>query len=219
MKAMLLAAGKGERMRPLTLSTPKPLLEVGGKPLIAWHIERLAAIGVRDLVINVSWLGDKIKEYCGDGAHWNLRIRYSEELAPLETAGGIIQALEHLGSSPFLVVNADVWTDYPVQRLLDVELPAACAHLVLVDNPAHNALGDFSLQEGYVTLRHNQAFTFSGIGLYHPSFFAGYDRGELPLRPLLDDAIQHQRLYGEHYAGVWTDVGTPERLKALNASS
>lgn len=216
MKAMLLAAGKGERMRPLTLQRPKPLLEVHGKPLIIWHIERLLAIGVREFVINVSWLGEQIMNHCGDGSQWSSTITYSEEQAPLETAGGIIRALEHLGTTPFLVINADIWTDYPLQSLRNKTLPPAGAHLVLVDNPPHNRDGDFSLRGDMVILKHDRAFTFSGIGLYHPAFFASFPEGKRPLRPLLESAIREHRLFGEHYAGIWTDVGTPERLAALN---
>jgi MurNAc alpha-1-phosphate uridylyltransferase len=213
---MLLAAGLGERMRPLTRSTPKPLLEVGGRALIDWHLHALAAAGVRDVVINVSWLADKITAHCGDGSAYGLVIAYSREEAPLETAGGIIGALPQLGERPFLVLNSDIWTDYPLATLVGRELPEAGAHLVLVDNPPHHPGGDFSLLEEHVVEAHDATFTFAGLGLYHPRFFEGYARGKRPLLPLLERAIAEGRLRGEHYAGRWTDVGTPERLAQLD---
>ncbi len=219
-KVMLLAAGKGERMRPLTLTTPKPLLQVGGKPLLQWHIETLITLGVRDFVINSSWLGEQIRTWCGNGATWGVSIQHSVEEEPLETAGGIIQALPLLGGDPFLVVNADIWTAYPFASLLSQMPPVDGAHLVLVDNPAHNSQGDFLLREGMVTektsVEHEMALTYSGIGLYDPGFFAGCTPGKRPLLPLLERAIREQRLAGEHYRGAWTDVGTPERLAALD---
>lgn len=217
MRAMLLAAGRGERMRPLTLERPKPLLEVAGKALIDWHIERLVAAGITDLVINVSWLGDQIIAHCGGGAHYGASIRYSREDEPLETAGGIVRALPHLGSGPFLVINADIWTDYPVGDLAGRAVPRAGARLVLVDNPGHNEGGDFSLRAGAVIERDGPTLTFAGIGLYDPAFFAGTAGGKQPLLPLFRQAIRHARLSGEHYPGAWTDVGTPERLAALDA--
>lgn len=215
---MLLAAGKGERMRPLTLRTPKPLLAVKGKALIDWHIEHLAEAGISELVINVSWLGEQITEHCGDGARWGLSIAYSREDEPLEAAGGIVQALPLLGSQPFLLVNGDIYTDYPFTALRDAaaELTSGAARLVLVDNPAHNASGDFSLTEGRVAEKAGETLTYAGIGAYHPAFFASQSHGKAPLLPLLREAIVDGRLYGEHYGGTWTDVGTPERLQALN---
>ena len=215
MMAMLLAAGVGERMRPLTRSTPKPLLEVGGRALIDWHLHALAAAGVREVVINVSWLAEQIIEHCGEGGDYGLEIGYSREEEPLETAGGIVNALPLLGDKPFAVLNADVWTDYPCSNLLRRTLPEAGAHLVLVDNPAHHPGGDFSLVDGRIVERHGDTFTFSGMGLYHPRFFDGIERGKRPLLPLLERAIAEQRLSGEHYAGRWVDVGTPERLAQL----
>jgi MurNAc alpha-1-phosphate uridylyltransferase len=218
MKVMLLAAGKGERMRPLTLSRPKPLLEVAGRPLIEHHICALQAAGCREFVINVSWLGQQIIDYCADGQRWGVSIQYSREEEPLETAGGIIQALPLLGADPFLLVNADIRTDYPFARLASRSLGSNCAHLVLVENPPHNLRGDFSLHDGRLSAAAGETLTYSGIGLYHPGFFRGYEPGKRPLLPLLKRAIAEQRLFGESYHGLWTDVGTPERLARLNAS-
>jgi MurNAc alpha-1-phosphate uridylyltransferase len=212
---MLLAAGFGERMRPLTLSTPKPLLEVGGRALIDWHLHALSAAGVREVVINVSWLAEQILEHCGDGGAYGLEIAYSREEEPLETAGGIINARPLLGEEPFAVINADIWTDFPLPDLFKRTLPEAGAHLVLVDNPAHHPGGDFSLMDERIVERHGDTFTFSGMALYHPRFFDGFGRGKRPLRPLLERAIAEERLHGEHYLGRWTDVGTPERLAQL----
>ncbi|WP_439107651.1 N-acetylmuramate alpha-1-phosphate uridylyltransferase MurU [Congregibacter sp.] len=213
--AMLLAAGKGERMRPLTLEKPKPLLPVAGKPLIEYHIEALVRAGIRDIVINVSWLGEQIEADCGDGTRWGCTIQYSREEEPLETAGGIIQALPLLGDEPFLLVNADIWTDFAFDDLLSVVLPSAAAHLVFVDNPVHNRAGDFSLDRGQVQLDSEDTLTYAGIGLYDSRFFDGYGRGKRPLLPLLMQAIEEKRLFAQHFTGRWTDVGTPERLQAL----
>ena len=220
MKAMILAAGKGERMRPLTEHTPKPLLEVGGRPLIEHHIHRLAAAGFRELVINVSHLGEQIVDFCGDGSRWGVGIELSPEDEPLETAGGIINALPLLGDGPFLVVNGDVWTDYPFEKLAQKALAGpAGAHLVLVDNPVQHPLGDFRLEEGNVAelTGDETGLTYSGIGVYAPEFFDGIPPGKSPLRPLLGRAIKGEVLTGEHYSGEWTDVGTPERLAQLDA--
>lgn len=227
---MILAAGLGTRMRPLTDHTPKPLLRVGGKPLLAYHIERLVAAGIRELVINVSHLGEQVADYCGDGSAWGARIALSREPEPLETAGGIVRALPLLkgesgilkggsGGGPFLVVNGDVWTDYPFAELTSRPVAADGAHLVLVDNPAQHPAGDFLLRgSGQLAVRPAEAtgLTFSGIALYHPGFFAGVEPGKVPLRPLLDRAIAAGRLWGEHYRGRWEDVGTPERLERLD---
>ncbi|MFT7286452.1 MAG: MurNAc alpha-1-phosphate uridylyltransferase [Halieaceae bacterium] len=212
---MLLAAGKGERMRPLTLDTPKPLLSVAGRPLIEHHIRRLAAAGLREIVINVSWLGQRIIAFCGDGSRWGVDLQFSQEDQPLETAGGIVQALELLGDRPFLVVNADTWTDYPFAELAGRSLGAREARLVLVDNPEHNLPGDFSLRPPRVLARLDETLTFAGIGLYDPSFFSACRPGPQPLLPLLEVAIAEDRLLGERYGGQWTDVGTPERLAEL----
>jgi MurNAc alpha-1-phosphate uridylyltransferase len=221
MKVMLLAAGVGERMRPLTNHTPKPLLNVGGMPLIEHHIRRLAAIGLHELVINVCHLGQQITDYCGDGGRWGVSISYSLESTPLETAGGIIEALKLLGDSPFMVVNGDVWTDYPFERLLNRELNTDKdeAHLVFVDNPAQHPLGDYIIDaNGTVSLKEPKAmgYTYAGVGLYSPHFFSGQSHGKLALRPLLDRAIQAGTVSGEYYAGEWVDVGTPERLQILD---
>lgn len=212
---MLLAAGKGERMRPLTLTTPKPLLAVAGKPLIEYHIESLVKAGIDDIVINVSWLGQQIVEHCGDGGRWGCAIHYSREDEPLETAGGIIQALPQLGDKPFLLVNADIWTDCDFRVLLQQTLPPGAAHLQLFDNPEHNPAGDFGLCEGRVTAAGNNSLTYAGIGLYDPRFFDGYAPGKRPLLPLLQQAIAEERLFAQHYRGRWTDVGTPARLEQL----
>jgi len=211
---MMLAAGRGERMRPLTDQTPKPLLTVRGKPLIAYHLEKLSRLGIRDVVINLAWLGDRIRTALGDGAQWNLNIHYSNEGSEaLETGGGIFRALPQLGSDPFLVVNADVFTDLDFAALR-IE-PTALAHLVLVANPPQHPSGDFSLANGLIQQSGIQRWTYSGIGLYRPELFDGCSDGKFPLLPLFRRAIAQQRLYGQVYTGSWSDVGTPERLAAL----
>ena len=219
---MILAAGIGERMRPLTDHTPKPLLPVAGVPLIGHHIDRLARAGFRELVINVSHLAQQLVDYCGDGSRWGLRIQYSPEDAPLETAGGIHRALPLLGAAPFLVVNGDIWIDFPFARLLDHRLADAVgAHLVMVANPPHHPLGDFQLDAaGRLRLRQGRerGVTYAGVGVYAPGFFAGMRPGKLALRPLLDEAIPAGRVSGEYHSGQWQDVGTPERLAALDAA-
>jgi MurNAc alpha-1-phosphate uridylyltransferase len=212
---MLLAAGRGERMRPLTLERPKPLLCVGGRPLLDWHLEGLADLGLDEVVINVSWLGEQIVEHAGD-ERFGLKIRYSREDEPLETAGGIVQALPLLGETPFLVVNADIWTNYDRARLAGRTVPPGAARLVLVDNPDHHPDGDFSLDGERVRRRAGSTLTFAGLGLYHPQFFAGCAPGRRPLLPLFERAIDAGRLFGEHHRGRWTDVGTPERLARLD---
>ena len=226
MRAMILAAGEGRRMRPLTDGTPKPLLQVGGVPLLERHLLGLRDAGVNDVVVNASYLGDQIAAFCGDGDRWGLRIEVSREAPPLETAGGIIEALPLLGEAPFLVVNGDVYCDYPLKRLIDRPIESGQGHLVLVDNPAHHPEGDFRLVDGTVQQPEDtvtadagprNTLTFSGIALYAADFFAGYERGKRALKPLLDEAILQGRLSGELFAGVWSDVGTPERLAALNA--
>jgi MurNAc alpha-1-phosphate uridylyltransferase len=218
MRAMILAAGRGERMRPLTDRTPKPLLAVGGKPLIVWHIERLVRAGVRDIVINHAWLGEQIEAALGDGQAFGASIVYSREHSALETAGGIAQALPLLGDDAFLVVNADVFTDFDFATLADLALGAALAHLVLIDNPAHHPRGDFALVEGKVTDDSANRLTFSGIGVYRPALFAGIPPGgRAQLAPLLREAMRGGRVTGRHYRGRWTDVGTAERLAELDA--
>ncbi len=219
MKAMILAAGLGSRMRPLTDHTPKPLLKAGGKPLIAHHIEALVAAGFIELVINVSHLGQQIIDYCGDGRHWGAQIVFSEEPEPLETAGGIQRALPMLGAAPFAIVNGDVWTDFPLASLAALSVPAGEAHLVLVESPPQHPDGDFLLDStGRVAARPPgvRGFTYSGLGVYSPAFFATVAPGKLPLRTLLDKAILEGRLGGEYFEGEWEDIGTPERLDALD---
>ncbi len=218
MKAMILAAGLGTRMRPLTDHTPKPLLLAGGKPLIVWHIEKLAQAGYRDIIINLAWLGWQIPEALGDGSRWGVHLHYSDEQqeGALETAGGIVKALPLLGEAPFLVINGDVWCDYPC---LPKHLQAGdWAHLVLVDNPTHHPNGDFTLQQGRVERDGGQTgrLTFSGIGYYHPELFASLEYGKRPLLPVLLAAMQAGKISGEHHTGAWLDIGTPERLQALD---
>ncbi|HRE18409.1 MAG TPA: nucleotidyltransferase family protein [Rhodocyclaceae bacterium] len=217
MKAMILAAGRGERMRPLTDHTPKPLLPAGGKPLIVWHLERLAAAGFREVVINHAHLGAQIERALGDGSQWGLTIRYSPEPpGALETAGGIAQALPLLGDTPFLVVNGDIFCDWDVRRAL--ALQDKLAHLVMVANPAHHAGGDFRLAHGKVqSATGNDTLTYAGIAVFSPVFFKNVPPGQvLKLRPLLDAAIAAGTLTGEQHLGRWVDVGTPERLAALD---
>lgn len=210
---MILAAGRGERMRPLTDHTPKPLLTVGGRPLIVWHLERLAALGVRNVVINHAHLGTQIEQALGDGSAWGVAIRYSPEEQALETGGGIFRALPLLGDRPFLVLNGDIWCDADpgVLRLATADL----ATLLMVDNPAHHPNGDFHLRDGRLAAAGGPRLTFSGIGLYAPALFDGCAPGAFPLAPLLRAAMADGRVGGIQHAGQWTDVGTPERLAAL----
>ncbi len=228
MKALIFAAGLGERMRPLTDTTPKPLLRAGGKPLIAWHLERLAAAGVREVVVNTSWLAAQFPATLGDGAAFGLRIAYSDEgPVPLETGGGMLRALAHLGEAPFLAVNGDIWTDFDFARLPPE--PAGDVHLVMVDNPAHHPAGDFVLQpDGRLREAGGPRLTFSGIGVYRPQLLQGWRAavGEAPgvdadpprfrLAPLLRAAMRRDAASGEHHRGAWTDVGTPARLRELD---
>ena len=259
MKAMILAAGEGRRMRPLTDVTPKPLLMVAGKPLIEHHIARLGAAGFTEIVVNVSYLGQQLVDFLGDGSQWQVAISISSEQTPLETAGGIIQALPHLGDAPFLLVNGDVFTDYPFAQLRETAPAKRGAHIVLVPNPAHRPEGDFLLSDRRVkdlpvaadssdatedvaqkqtsvpeanlsVQRHRVSVlaqsstssvnggsaTYSGIGFYDPGLFTDCAPGRHSLKPLLDEAIARASLSGELYEGVWEDVGTPERLMALN---
>ena len=259
MKAMILAAGEGRRMRPLTDVTPKPLLEVAGKPLIEHHIARLAAAGFTEIVVNVSHLGQQLVDFLGDGSQWQVAISISAEQTPLETAGGIIQALPHLGDAPFLLISGDVFTDYPFAQLRETAPAERGAHIVLVPNPAHHPEGDFLLSDCRVkdlavavdrsdairdvasrqtssseanpsadkhrvselAQRSNSSLnsgsaTYSGIGVYDPAMFHDCVPGKQPLKPLLDSVIANGALTGELYQGVWEDVGTPERLTALN---
>ena len=227
-KAMILAAGVGERMRPLTERTPKPLLAAGGKPLIVWQIERLRAAGFVDLVINHAHLGQQIEDYLGDGAHLGVHIAWSREAEPLETAGGIATALEHLGAGPFLVTNGDVYAEFDYARLRPVltrmaeesEQSPPLAHLVLVDNPPHHPQGDFVLAGGLVSEPPTHAagrHTFSGIACYRAELFAGIPPwSRAKLAPLLRSAMAQGRVTGEHFRGRWEDVGTPQRLASLD---
>jgi MurNAc alpha-1-phosphate uridylyltransferase len=213
MKAMILAAGRGERMRPLTDKLPKPLLPVSGKPLIVRHIERLAEAGFYHLVINHAHLGEMIEAELGDGAAWGVEIVYSPESVALETGGGIYRALPWLGGEPFLVVNGDVWCDLDFSQLSLKQ--GDLAHLVLVPNPDHHREGDFQLTQGRVNQGGESRLTFSGIGIYHPRMFAFCRPGAFPLAPLLREAMDRGLVSGECFRGLWMDIGTPQRLAEL----
>jgi len=240
MKALIFAAGLGERMRPLTDFIPKPLLQAGGKPLIAWHLEKLAALGITEIVINTSWLAGQFPAQLGDGQHWGVRLMYSYEGdTPLETGGGMLNALPLLGDAPFIAVNGDIWTDFDLVRL--PHEPDGLAHLVMVDNPEHHPAGDFYLHPtGQLKpLSHlwergwgegeTQTLTFSGIGVYRPELLndwqtiIGSSPGRestphrFPIAPLLRAAMSRNKVTGEHHRGHWTDIGTPERLAQLAA--
>ena len=222
MRTMILAAGRGERMRPLTDTCPKPLLPAGGLPLIGWHLRRLAGAGLRDVVINHAWLGEQIERTLGDGSDWGLSIRYSPEAQALETAGGIAQALPLLGDEPFLVINGDIWCDWnPARaRTIAARLEALdwLAWCVLVDNPDHHPRGDFLLDGGRLADGEAPRLTFSGIGVYRPALFRSVARGtRAPLAPLLRESAARRRAGAERHDGRWTDVGTPQRLAALDA--
>lgn len=220
MKAMILAAGLGNRMRPLTLYTPKPLLEVGGKPLIVWHIEKLKKIGVTEIVINSAWLADKLISSLGDGSQFGVDIRWTREEEGLETAGGIINALPLLGTDPFILVNGDVWTTMGFEALRDIQLNDDLAHLVLVDNPVQHPEGDFTLLDGRAFAFdqdvRGENLTFSGVSVINPKLFDGLEPGKRPLAPLLKQAMQNQKVSAEKLKGAWVDVGTPERLMELD---
>lgn len=233
MRAMILAAGRGERMRPLTDSTPKPLLPAGGKPLILWHIERLVSAGIRDIIINHAWLGGQIEQFLQDGARFGAHISYSPESEPLETAGGIAHALHLLGQEPFLVINGDIWCDWDpthapaiAQQLIQQK---KLAWLLLANNPEHHPGGDFSLA-GNATVSDSgnsgaeasafppELFTFTGIGIYQPELFHGLSPDSpAKLAPLLRQAMANYLVLGQHYNGNWTDVGTPQRLAQLDS--
>ena len=228
MKALIFAAGLGERMRPLTDTTPKPLLAVGGKRLVEWHLEKLAAIGIKDVVINTSWLADQFQPALGSGERWDLHIRYSYEgPTPLETGGGMWNALPLLGETPFLLVNGDVWTDFDFARL--PREPRGLAHLVMVDRPPQATHGDFALDnEGLVRADGEHRLTYSGIGVYRPQLFDGWreivrepalidGKPKFPLAPVLRAHMAAGSISGEHHRGRWTDVGTPQRLAQLDA--
>jgi MurNAc alpha-1-phosphate uridylyltransferase len=217
MRAMILAAGRGERLRPLTDDTPKPLMLLGQKTLIEYHLESLAAAGFREVVINQGHLGDQLPAALGDGSRWGLNIHWSDEQpAALETGGGIFKALPLLGTAPFLVVNGDVWTDYPFARLRAVKCD--WAHLVMVPNPQHNPGGDFALHGGRLSEQGASRHTFSGIGVYHPRLFEGCSPGKFSVVPLLRTAMREHLVTGELFKGRWDDIGTAERLEALRRS-
>jgi N-acetyl-alpha-D-muramate 1-phosphate uridylyltransferase len=214
MKAMILAAGRGQRMMPLTENTPKPLLKIANKSLIVWHIERLALAGFKEIVINHAYLGSQIEEALGDGSEWGVSIQYSPEGVALETAGGIANALPLLGDSPFLVVNGDVFSQ--IDFSLKLKAPYL-AHLVMVDNPPQHAQGDFALDAGVLMLDGPAKLTYSGVGVYSPLLFKDIRKGDsAKLAPLLISAMAESLISGEHYQGVWHDIGTPERLKLLD---
>jgi MurNAc alpha-1-phosphate uridylyltransferase len=215
MKAIILSAGRGERMRPLTEHLPKPLLLVNKKPLLQYHIEALSAAGIKELVVNHALMGKMIEDYFGDGDNFNVSIKYSAEgNAPLETGGGILHALPLLGEEPFIVVNGDIWTDYDFSSL--PEKPEGQAHLVLVSNPSHHPDGDFCLEGDYVRENGEDKYTYSGIGVYRPSLFADIEMTSFPLAPLLRGAMRAELVSGELYGGDWLDIGTPERLEMAN---
>lgn len=220
MKAMILAAGLGNRMRPLTLYKPKPLLEVGGKPLIVWHIEKLKSIGVSEIIINSAWLADKLIGALGDGSQFGVNIRWTREDEGLETAGGIINALPLLGEEPFILVNGDVWTQFDFAQLLELDLQEDLAHLVLVPNPLQHPQGDFTLLDGraytFEQEKEGENLTYSGIAVIHPRLFQGLEWGKRPLAPLLKDAMHNHRISAAKMAEMWVDVGTPERLMQLD---
>jgi MurNAc alpha-1-phosphate uridylyltransferase len=217
MKAMLLAAGKGTRMLPLTATTPKPLLKAGGLTLIEHQVRKLAAAGFNEFVINHAWFGAQIEQALSNGSALGVDIVWSPEGEPLETAGGIVRALPLLGAEPFALVNADIWTDYPFERLHSALAADDLAHLVLVPNPEHHPQGDFSLANGRLQITQaTQRHTYSGIAVFHPQLFAGMRDGKAPLLPLLQKAIGLGRASGEFFQGDWIDVGTPARLEALD---
>ncbi|MGA9335749.1 MAG: nucleotidyltransferase family protein [Rudaea sp.] len=215
-RALIFAAGRGERMRPLTDVTPKPLLEVRGKRLIEWHLQALARAGVREVVINTSHLADQFPEVLGDGSRWGLRIDYSYEgTTPLETGGGMLRALPLLGDAPFVAVNGDIFTDLDFSTL--PKNPDGLAHLVMIDNPAHHPQGDFVLREGLLHDEASPRLTFAGIGVYRPELLADCQPGIFSIVPSLRAAIRDGAVSGEHFRGRWMDAGTPQRLAALNA--
>ncbi len=215
MKALVLSAGLGERMRPLTLATPKPLLPVGGKPLIVWHIERLAAIGVRDIVINTSWLAEQFPQRLGDGSDFGVRLHYSYEgTTPLETGGGMQHALPLLGDAPFIAINGDIWTTHPLHTLPKV--PSGLAHCVLIPMPAFRTPGPFEQTVTPLLGTDAPPHTLAGIGVYRPELFLAQTPGKFSITPLLVAAARDRRLSVEAHAGEWEDVGTPQRLAELD---
>jgi MurNAc alpha-1-phosphate uridylyltransferase len=218
MRAMILAAGRGERLRPLTDELPKPLVEIAGKPLIEFHLEALAGAGFREVVINQGHLGDLLSEALGDGSHWGVNIHWSDEQPEaLETGGGIFKALPLLGSAPFLVINGDLWTDYPFVRLRAVKCD--WAHLVMVPNPAHNPAGDFALSGARIRESGDRKLTFSGMAVYNPRLFDGCRPGKFSVVPLVRSAMANHLVTGEEFQGGWNDIGTLERLDAARKGS
>ncbi|MCP1339413.1 nucleotidyltransferase family protein [Idiomarina sp. M1R2S28] len=220
MRAMILAAGRGNRMRPLTDNQPKPLLPVAEKPLLGYHLEKLASAGVNEVVINHAWHGEQIEDFVGDGSQWGLQVSFSvEPEGGLETAGGIIKALPLLGEDPFWVINGDIWTDWDYRDLpTDLE-KGLLGHLIMVDNPIHHSNGDFAIENGLLVNGENEndaRKTFSGVGLYRKELLAPYPEGKQPLKPFFDRAIDKKQLAASYHDGFWTDVGTPERLHQLN---
>jgi len=220
MKAIILAAGRGERLRPLTDSVPKPLIKAGEKSLIEYHLENLANAGFKDIVINTAWLAETIHQQLGDGSHYGLNIKYSDEGEALETAGGIINALPLLGEEPFLVVNGDIWTDFDFSSLnqKDALSNGQLAHLILVDNPEHHSQGDFAIENGNLSNKGKDKFTYSGIAIFSPAFFKQAGKGKQPLAPLLRKHADGGLISAQHFNGRWTDVGTLERLQTLDDS-
>lgn len=222
MKAMILAAGYGKRLRPLTDKTPKPMIPVAGKPLLQHHIERLVAMGITEVVINISWLSEQIEAYFGDGANFGITISWSREPSPLETGGGILNALPLLGDKPFLLINGDIWTDFPLLEAKNIILGSnQSAWLLLVNNPQHNPEGDFGLKNGLVSYQPDLKYTFSGISVFRPELVAEYALKNtntvcFPLRDILRPAIEAESIIGSVYSGDWCDVGTEERYQHLN---
>ena len=217
MKAMILSAGRGKRMMPLTANLPKPMLTVSGRPLLEYHVERLKHAGVKDIVINLAWQGEKIRQYFGDGSLFDVSIHYSvEPEGGLETAGGIIQALPNLceQDDTFIVINGDIFTDYDVSAMTQLKLNSGEAHIVMIENPEHNPNGDFRLAH---QPQNEQYYTFAGIGLYHHDFFAQCGQGFIPLGPMLKAGLENEVVSTELYLGQWSDIGTPQRLAEINA--
>ena len=218
MKAMILAAGRGERLRPLTDTTPKPLIPIAGKSLIEYHLLKLAAAGITEIVVNTAWLAEKIHLQLGNGSAYGVSISYSDEGTALETAGGIINALPLLGDDPFLVINGDIYCEYSFTAITDTSACLAddkLAHLVLVRNPDHNSAGDFAIDDGLIKNSGQHMYTFSGIGIYRPAFFNGQKPGPLPLAPIIREKCEQDLVSGELYIGAWTDAGTIERIQQL----
>ena len=216
---MILAAGRGKRMKELTKETPKPLILTKGKPLIEWHLEKLSATGFQDIIINICYLPAMIKNFVGDGSSWGLNVTYSEENPVLETAGGIKNALPYLGDEPFAVINADIFSNFDYAKLRLINLDKTCdGYIVLVENPEHNQTGDFGLSDNnYVVLNSENLHTFSGIAVYHPRLFNSLKKGvRMQLLPLLKTSISDSLIKGELFRGMWSDVGTPKRLALIN---